>query len=809
VSPRGRWLLGSVAALVVLLFAGQATADLLADRWWAGSIGPLEASFLSGVDLLRLTLGAAAVLIATAWYSGHLLVVHRAIGSVQISRQVANLEIREAVTPATLLPLAVGIGAALGLAAGLGTGEDWPVFALAWQGVTYGVTDPFLHRDLGDFVAQLPLWQVLHDFARLLAWSALAVAALMYVVIGALRWHGGRPALTDHARRHLGLLLAAAALVCAWGFLLDPFTAAASTEPVASVWGTIEFASHALAGAALAAAVISVLWAYRGYHLLLVAGWGILLSGAVMMPLIIPDLRDAAAQQSASPGHAMDRLAYGLTDLREETAHPDPSAAPGLPSLWTWPMIGRLATSDSQVLEAAAPARLRLGSADVPVWLALRSTPSGRASLLAIADSRTDAGAGPLSYRAGDTLAYPGLVTFARLDAAAVRPGAPRLLIDSGSVGVPAGGWFRRGVIAWALQSGRLLASTAPAARLRWHLAPRERLERLAPFASWDPPRPTLAGSRLLWVAYGYLGSAGFPGAARIRSGSSEVGSLEAGLVGVIDATTGATSIFEAPGAGPLSRSWAVITQGVIRPASEIPGEWGALIPYPARLFEAQAQVLARPSWDLGGLTGRGAADEAGSPTPSVAWEAGWGPVLVAGYQEDAAAHRVHALLIGRNTPAGRSIELLRLPEGATLPGPAASLGAWGRFPSYEQIGDSVVRGGGRLEPGPWQLMIGGGSPLAYQVWYAVGPSGHIAVPYVALAQGTRLGAGRSFAEAWDNLRGAGAPLPPGSAPMTPLDEARRWMQRADSALHAGDWEGFGRAFGALRQTLGVGIDAR
>jgi hypothetical protein len=808
VSPRGRWLLGSVAALVVLLFAGQAAADLMADRWWAGAFGPPEASFLSGIHLLSLTLGAAAVLIATAWYSGHLLVVHRAIGSVQISRQVANLEIREAVTPATLLPLAVGIGAALGLAAGLGTGGQWPVFALAWQGVTYGVTDPYLHRDLGDFVAQLPLWQVLHAFARLLAWSAFVVVAVTYVVIGAVRWHGGRPALTDHARRHLGLLLASIALVCAWGFLLDPVAAAALTMPAESVWGTIEFASHALAGAALATAVISVLWGFRGYHLLLVAGWGVLGSGAVMMPLIVPDLQGSGVQEGAVPRLAMDRLAYGLSDLREVAARPDPSAAPGPPSLWTWAMIGRLATSDSQVLEAAAPGGLRLGAADIPVWLAVRSTPGGQASLLAIADGQTGAGAGPVSYRAGDTLAYPGLVTYARLDAGAVRPGAPRLLIDSGSVGVRAGGWLRRGVLAWSLQSGSLLATSGPSARLRWHLAPHERLERLAPFASWDPPRPVLAGDRLLWIAHGYLVSAGFPGSARVRSGSTEFGAMEAGLVGVIDAATGATSIYEATGAGPLTRSWTVIAQGVVRPASDMPSEWGALLPYPARLYEAQSQVLEQPPWEVGGLAGRGAAADTDLPAPSIAWQAGWGYGLVAGYQFGS-DHRVHSLLVGRNTATGRFLELLRLSDPAALPGPAATRASWSRFPSYEQITDSVARRGERIEPGPWRLMPGGGAPLAYQVWYAVGAAGHISIPYVALAQGTRLGAGRTFADAWDNLRGAGAPLPPGSGPVAPFEEARRWMQRADSALQAGDWEAFGRAFGALRRTLGVGVEGR
>ena len=45
-SPRGRWLVGSVAAVVVLLFAGHAVADLLADRWWAASFGPADAAFV-------------------------------------------------------------------------------------------------------------------------------------------------------------------------------------------------------------------------------------------------------------------------------------------------------------------------------------------------------------------------------------------------------------------------------------------------------------------------------------------------------------------------------------------------------------------------------------------------------------------------------------------------------------------------------------------------------------------------------------------------------------------------------------------
>ena len=188
---------------------------------------------------------------------------------------------------------------------------------------------------------------------------------------------------------------------------------------------------------------------------------------------------------------------------------------------------------------------------------------------------------------------------------------------------------------------------------------------------------------------------------------------------------------------------------------------------------------------------------------PSV-WAGGTGFDLVTGYQsgED---RRVRTLLIGRTGEASSRLTLVRLGEAGSLPGPSTAQTTWDRFPSYEQMQDSIAgresglngaRGGFSLAVRPRSL-TSHGTPS--------GQPAPVTLPYVALAQGTKVGAGRSFADAWDNLRGTGAPLPPGFGPVTPFEEARRWMLRADSALQAGDWEAFGRAFGALRQSLGVG----
>jgi hypothetical protein len=79
---------------------------------------------------------------------------------------------------------------------------------------------------------------------------------------------------------------------------------------------------------------------------------------------------------------------------------------------------------------------------------------------------------------------------------------------------------------------------------------------------------------------------------------------------------------------------------------------------------------------------------------------------------------------------------------------------------------------------------------------------------WVSVAAPNRLGAGRTLKEAWSNLLGATVPAPPGSAPAGRLDEARRLMQHADSALKVGDWSEFGRAWGSLRNILGPPVDS-
>ena len=109
-------------------------------------------------------------------------------------------------------------------------------------------------------------------------------------------------------------------------------------------------------------------------------------------------------------------------------------------------------------------------------------------------------------------------------------------------------------------------------------------------------------------------------------------------------------------------------------------------------------------------------------------------------------------------------------------------------------------------------LFFGGvGGLVAYQSHFARDRRGNIALSWVSVAApgDGLLGAGRSMAEAWSNLQGQTVPSVAGTARATRLEEARRWLQRADSALRAGDWSGFGTAWDHLREALGPSAPPR
>ncbi len=810
---RGRRWIAAIAGVVALLFIGRWAAGLLADRWWAAQISPAAVDFLTDWHILRLTLDLAGFLLAAAWFIGHLLLVYRAVGSVQVRRNVANLEFREALTPGMLLGLAVGSGTLLGLLVGTGGAERWQQVALAWQGVTYGIIDPLLQNDVGLYVAQLPAWRLAHGFALLLVTLALSLVLALYVLVGAVRWMEGRPAINDHARGHIGWLLTALALTLVWGYMLEPYEMVAGLDRAVdrSTWNATTLVSPILVGVGLATAGLSAAWALRPRHAFAAAGWIVLSFASLIGHWMVPPAMGGKGEAAAPPEmvERLNRLAYDLEGMAEgRIAAPGDPEPPRVPSLWSVETIGQLAAADSNEVLAVDPAVLTVRGRPRPVWLAVRAAPGGRSALVAIADDRAGPAGQPLFYSSGDTVPGTDRGEYLDLGLDGFRPDAPLYRLDgTDRKGIPVGGWIRRTMLAWALQAGGLLRQMPAATRLDWRLAPTERVAALAPFARWGEPVPRVVNRGLVWLVDGYVAPRTFPLSVHVRWRGREIGALQAGFLATVDGTTGATRIYLRPGVNGLAAAWAAAAGGLVEPASAIPEAVHQAAPYPLELFRAQASYLEQSVPALGTLGGGPGSRRGEAPAADVGWAPdSTAPGRVAVF-ERAGERRVGAMLTGFGVAPGQ-LRLVRVDSAASLQSRTALESRWSHFASYDALGDSIADDGGKLERGPIHVSAGSGWLVAYQSHFARDARGDVALSWISVAAtGDRVGAGRSFQEGWSNLLGAAVPSIAGAAQATRLEEARRLLERADSALRAGDWTVFGQTWRSLRDALGLPPD--
>lgn len=820
-----RWLAGAGAGLAVaVLVGGRWLALETAERAWAATV-PGGAAYLAARAAARLVSGAV-LLGAVAWATGNLLLVYRTIGSVQLPRRLGNLEIVEAVPPRVLLAVTLAAGVTGGVLLTLGTGDWWMHAALASRQAVFGVADPVLHRDLGFYVCRLPWLERLHGFAWTAAAWATGVVGALYLAIGSLRFPRGLPRASAPARAHLGVLLAALAAVVGWGALLDP------AETVAGLHGGVTRgalavrlpAAPVVALLAAAAAAASLAWAWRERPRALLSGWGALLGGALLAYVIGP----AAARGEPgdrpptvpAAGRRLAATAFGVPAPADTPppGFPTPEAAARALPLWDEPRVASVVARHRELLgPGAAPAGAglwaRASAAGRAAWLvAPRPDLDSLARALAppawttvhrgawaragrpIAAVETDTGLAFESVATRDSATWfgPGFVEYAVV--------APDTWPALRASGIPLRGTWRRAALAWALQSPELLRRETDDLLLLWRRDAAGRLERLAPFATFETPTPLVADGALWWVAYGYLSAATFPLVQPLAWNGREIRYLRAGLLGVVSAATGDTRLYLAPDSDPVARAWAAVFPPLIRPLAELAPALRAALPYPRRAFRAAAAVLARDRGDSLAWTplprapyelvapapppraaaaARPAADTPGAP-PLVTWTA----------QGFAAGSTFVALLAGALSAQGPELYWWQ-------PRPAV------RLPAV------LVGSPNATAPGVLRFWGAGGALFSAQALFAEPTSGnHVAsgIDTLFLTWGEHRGQGPTLAAALRDLAAAAAGRP--AAADTSLaarwERARQLAEQADAALAAGDLETFGRLYARLAALLGA-----
>lgn len=792
-----RWATG-VGALAAALFAGRWVASFLAARWWTAAVAPAALPSVTAGLLQAALLESAGIVLASAWFAGNLLVVARAIGSVQYPRRVGDIEIRESVPGRSVTLAALGIGLVVGVVVGTGAADQLPALRLAWHGLQYGWADPVLGHDAGLYAAQLPAWLFLQGFVRRLLVSGIAIVAIAYAALGALRVGSGGVALSGHARRHLGGLGAAIFLAGAVRLALHPMLVVAGIDGGGRLPGAFEIGLNAVPTAALAgAAVLLGLWALRGHPSRLV-GAVIAAALALILRAALPAIGAPAIGPDARGRPSL--MAWGLgAMLRHELDRPPPVPGPPAdPGLWSpeaiLPAADRLGP-----FGGAGRAVLELPAGRTPVWLMLHEV-ADSVRVTAVADAGASASGGVVSFRPADPLAYPGFTAYATLGPSAVRGSAPDHVTGLGP-GVRLGGFFRRLALAWAVQTGDVLPRSFPDSdAVAWRLDPIARLAALVPDAIWTDPDPVFVDGRLTWLCAGTVPLTAFPLSRRETWRGVDLAGGDPGFLGVIDAVSGRTTVYLRPGAGPAARAVADLSGGFIAPAESLPPVTAEAVTYPPSWLAVQARALADGPFSLpqaGPIPG----DSADLPRPIVHRDSLGAPVPTVAFVDPEPPGPVAALVEGTVRDARLTPVVIRIGSAASVAGPGRLDRQWGRFTGFERLSDSLQQVGDRLIAGPVQYLVTGGRLIAVRRQYRAGSRGTLAVAWVEVAAGDRLGAGPDLGAAWANLQGRLPPPSPHTAPDR-MAEVRRWVARADSALRRGDLTTFGRAFEALKQLV-------
>lgn len=790
-SHAGRRALVALALLALLLFAGRAAADFLADRWWAASASGAGAVFATRWALLTLALEAGAILVSVAWFGGNLLLAAHLVGRVAADEQVA-VHGMPPLTGARLRAWGLAVATLLGLLCGAGTGEWAATIALARRTPWWGVADALNNLDLGFYIAILPALGRAQFFGLALTLLSLAAVVMAYAAGGALRVAARQFAIDPGVRLHIGLLGAAFGAMLGLGYLLEPYEFAAGLRPATGAAHVVLLGSlsRMLVGLAFAAGALTLYWGLRGRIMLPVGAWATFGLFAMVIRLMAPAAGAIGEwDRTEAEQRELEREAFAIPEPARTAPAPEPgdSALVRLEGMWD---PRALPPPEGARWVAADRVTVGRGGLRRPVLLLVSSDAAG-AAIFAVSDDELAPGGQPLTRR-DDGDFYPGLRALARLGAHAARPGATTAVLgDSGLGGVRAGHFLRRLMLTWSLQQN--LLGTSPDARVFWRLDPRERLAALAPFAEWGAARPRLIEGRLTWISDGYLYSSAFPAVAPLPWRGRPVSYLRAAFVGVVEADGGRVRVFERGATDPLSLTWAAIAQGFVEPPEAIPAAIAAELHFPEELFGAHATVLRRRHWHLGSLV---------IPSAGASFDSIPGPVRRAGYQ-GTEGRRLHALLEGERVGGVDQLRVIQFDSAATVGSPAILPARWERLPFIQQTRDTAVANGWRFLPGSVRYVPAGDQAiLAWQVSHVIDSAGQGSVAAVSVALADRLGTGADAPSALENLQGLRAAFPASPADARRVQEAREWFLRADSALRQGDLAAFGRAFEALRAIL-------
>jgi uncharacterized protein len=424
----------------------------------------------------------------------------------------------------------------------------------------------------------------------------------------------------------------------------------------------------------------------------------------------------------------------------------------------------------------------------------------------------------------------------------------------NGSGGVPVGSPLNRFLYAVKFRELNILLSGAinSYSKILYDRQPLARVAKVAPFLTLDGnPYPVVADGQILWVVDGYTTTGLYPYSERLSMPQTTSTSLNPGgavsgqptgqvnyirnsVKAVVNAYTGAVTLYQWGPSDPLLSTWMRAFPGIIKPQSDIPGYLRAHLRYPQDLFEIQRQVLSQyhvlnPQSFYGGQNFWTVPDD-----PATANGLSQPPyyltMTMPGYRQpefsltttmaQRARPNLAAFMAVNSNPESKgygTIRILQLPQDAAILGPQqvqnnfeSNTVASKELSLFRQGGSRVIKGnlvalplgGGLLYEEPIYIQAAGGTSTgSYPTLRRVFVFFDGQVGYAPTLQ-------NALGQVFAGLPSSTAPPVP-SGPATVSAAVRRYLQQAEqdyataqAALHSGNFAAYGVAITSMKQAL-------
>jgi uncharacterized membrane protein (UPF0182 family) len=429
----------------------------------------------------------------------------------------------------------------------------------------------------------------------------------------------------------------------------------------------------------------------------------------------------------------------------------------------------------------------------------------------------------------------------------------------SGSGGVPVGSPMNRLLYAIKFRELNILLSGAidGNSKIMYIRDPLSRVAKVAPFLTLDGNTyPVVVGGQIYWVVDAYTTTDNYPYSQRLSlsqassnsysPGGSAVGAgdqvnyIRNSVKAVVNAYTGAVTLYQWGGPDPVLNAWKQAFPGVIKPESAVPRNLLPHLRYPPILFEVQRQILAQyhvtqaPEF-YGGQNFWSVPTDPSGTAPNVSSQPPYYVTMTMPGQPQPEFSLTTSL-----TPRGRpnmaaymevnsnplsrgygTIGVLQLPQDTTIRGPQQ---VQNDFESNAAVASALTllrQGGSRVTQGNLITLPVGGGLMYFEPVYvsqaAAGSSGsYPTLQGMLVYYNGQVGYGSTLSVALAQVFGTAPSQPsPGTSPppsshgapanatvLKYLNQAETYYSAAQAALKSGNFAAYGQDLALMKTAL-------